>query len=80
MCCLGVVCRQNVNKRLWVDLTSEKIVKLKESENCTQAVRDCNRVVSPSIMMPHECVYRYNYFIIVDFIIFWQNLFSKRKG
>ena len=34
-----------------------------------QAVQDCNRVASPLIMMPRECICRYEYFIIVGFII-----------
>ena len=45
------------------------LVKLKESGDCTQAVRDCNRVASTLIMMPCECIYQYVYFIIVGFII-----------
>ena len=61
--------RTKFNENLRVDFASEKIVKLKGSRDCMKAVQDCNRVVSLLIMMPRECIYWYEYFIIVGFII-----------
>ena len=64
-----VMSQRGLRTNLWVGFTSEKIVKLKESGICMQVIRDCNTMASPVIMMSHECIYQYQYFIIVGFII-----------